>query len=359
MKMTLRWFGQNHDSVPLAHIRQIPGVKGIVTSLLDVPVGDVWPKESILALKQEVESYGLTIEGIESVNIHEDIKLGVPGRDRYIEQYIQTLRNLGQADIHLICYNFMPVFDWTRSDLAKALPDRSTVLSYKADLVEHLDPIRMVEEMEKKSSGFALPGWEPERLKDLKQLFAAYQNVSEDDLFEHLRYFMQAILPTLEEYNIKMAIHPDDPPWPIFGLPRIVTDEAKIDRLLQLADSNNHGLTFCTGSLGANRANELPRLIRKYGQRIHFAHLRNIKFLEDRDFDEAAHLSSEGSLDMYEIVKALHDIDFQGIIRPDHGRMIWGEKARPGYGLYDRAIGANYLLGLWEAIDRGEKAAKS
>ncbi|PKM52673.1 MAG: mannonate dehydratase [Firmicutes bacterium HGW-Firmicutes-7] len=352
MKMTLRWFGKDHDSVSLEHIRQIPGVTGVVTSLLDIPVGDIWSLEEIMERKLEVESYGLKIEGIESVNIHENIKLGLPSRDKYITNYIETIKNLSKADIHLICYNFMPVFDWTRSDLAKRLEDNSTVLSYEATLVENIDPMVMVSEMEAKSSGYSLPGWEPERLKDIKVLFDAYKEVSEEDLFENLKYFLKAIIPACEKYDVKMAIHPDDPPWPIFGLPRIMNCEKNIDLLLEMVDSPYNGLTLCTGSLGANKANDIPKLIRKYGNRIHFAHIRNIKFHEGRDFDESAHLSSKGSLDMYEIMKAYHEIDFQGIMRPDHGRMIWDEVARPGYGLYDRAIGASYLLGLSEAIDK-------
>ncbi len=358
MKMTLRWFGANHDSVPLKHIRQIPGVRGVVTSLPDIPVGEVWPVEDIRAVKQQVEAAALTVEGIESVNIHEDIKLGRSGRDRAIENYIKTMEHLSSEGIRLICYNFMPVFDWTRSDLAKALEDDSTVLSYEADLVETADPMGMLALMEKKAEGFSLPGWEPERLALLEELFAAYKGFTEDRLFENLKYFLDAIIPACEKYGVKMALHPDDPPWPVFGLQRIVTSEEKIARLLSMSDSPWSGLTFCTGSLGANRENDLPAMIRRFGSRIHFGHIRNVHYRDERgkrDFDEAAHLSSEGSLDMYEILKAFHDIHFAGIIRPDHGRMIWGETARPGYGLYDRAMGVAYMLGIWESLEKSRQ----
>jgi mannonate dehydratase len=359
MKMTLRWFGGDHDSVPLKYIRQVPGVRGVVTSLPDIPVGKVWPAEEIAACKEQVEAAGLQLEGIESVNVHEDIKLGRPERDRYIENYIRTMKNLSSHGIHLICYNFMPVFDWIRSDLAKCLVDDATVLAYEAEMVEKVDPMGMLAHMESRADGFSLPGWEPERLNILEELFTAYKGFTEDDLFQNLKYFLDSIIPACEKYGVRMALHPDDPPWSVFGLPRIVVSEEKIARLFSMSNSPWSGLTFCTGSLGANRQNDLPAMIRRFGNRIYFAHIRNILYREERgkrDFDESAHLSTEGSLDMYEIIKTFHEINFSGIVRPDHGRMIWGETARPGYGLYDRAIGVAYILGLWEAVEKGEKA---
>lgn len=354
MKMTFRWFGVDNDSVTLDQIRQIPGMTGIVGSLFDVPVGDVWPLEKIKALKDTVEAAGLELEIIESVNIHEDIKLGLPSRDQYIENYKQTLRHLSQFGIKVVCYNFMPVFDWTRSDLAKELPDGSNVLSYEDEKVQQIDPTIMVEEMDSNSNGYDLPGWEPERLKTLKDLFVKYKDVDEEKLLENLGYFLKAVIPVAEECDIKMAIHPDDPPWSIFGLPRIVTNKENLEKIVNLVDSPYNGLTLCSGCLGANPNNSIPDMIRHFGKmgRIHFAHIRNVKIHEGRNFDEASHLSVDGSLDMFEIVKAYHDIDFKGYVRPDHGRMIWGEKARPGYGLYDRALGVAYINGLWEAIDK-------
>lgn len=213
--MTLRWYGSSFDTVTLKQIRQIPGVTGVITTLYDTAPGEVWSRERIHAMKEDVEANGLHVSGIESVNVHDAIKIGNKDRDLYINNYIETLENLGKEDIHLVCYNFMPVFDWTRTNL--------------------------------------------------------------------------------------------------------------------------------------------PDMIRSLKGRIHFAHVRNLKFNSPSDFEEAAHLSSDGSFDMYEIMKTLYDIDFQGPIRPDHGRMIWDEVAMPGYGLYDRALGATYLNGLWEAIDKSSR----
>lgn len=350
MKMTLRWFGSKHDTVTLEQIRQIPGCVGVITTLYDVKPGEVWSIEAIKALKKEVESAGLEISGIESVNVHDDIKIGLPTRDKYIENYIETLENLGKEGIDLVCYNFMPVFDWTRSDLAKLRPDGSTVLSYDQDVIDKINPEKMFEEIDSKSSGFILPGWEPDRLAKIKELFEKYREVDDKKLFDNLVYFLKAIMPTCQKYGIKMAIHMDDPAWSVFGLPRIVNNKENIQRILDAVPVENNGLTLCTGSLGSNPENDIPDMIRTFKGRIHFAHVRNIIHHASGKFDEAAHISSDGSLDMYEIMKALFDINMTGPIRPDHGRMIWGEKAMPGYGLYDRALGATYLLGLWEAI---------
>jgi len=354
MIMSFRWFGKKDDSIPLQYIRQIPGMKGAVTALFDVPVGEVWPLDKIMELKKDVEDHGLLFETIESVNIHEDIKLGLPSRDLYIENYNKTLRNLAQAGIKVICYNFMPVFDWTRTELAKELADGSTAMFLDNRKLQNLDPQAMVEEMAKGSNGFSLPGWEPERLKELKKLFEMYKNINEDKLFDNLKYFLEGIIPVAAECDIKMAIHPDDPPFSVFGLPRIVTSKANLERLIKLVNSPYNGLTLCTGSLGADAKNDMPDIIRHFGKlgRIHFAHVRNVHIHEHGVFNEVAHKDDSGSLDIYEIMKALHDIGFTGPIRPDHGRMIWGEKGRPGYGLYDRALGANYLCGLWDAICR-------
>lgn len=357
MKMTLRWYGSNDDTVKLEHIRQIPGITGIVGTLGDIPTGEIWPIEKINELKKEVESKGLELEVIESVNIHDDIKLGLPTRDKYIENYKQTLRNLSKVGIKVLTYNFMPIFDWTRTDLAKVLDDGSTVFSYDENIIQNIDPSKLVEEMEQISKGLSLPGWEPERLKHLKNLFELYKNVDEDKLLENLGYFLEKIIPTAENCDIKMAIHPDDPPWSIFGLPRIVTNKENLEKILNLVDSPYNGLTLCSGCLGANPENNIPELIRYFGSKgkIHFGHVRNIKILEGRSFDETSHFSSDGSLDLFEIMKAYHDINFTGYIRPDHGRMIWDEIARPGYGLFDRALAVTYINGLWEAIGKMKK----
>lgn len=355
MKMTLRWFGTGHDSVKLSHIRQIPGVKGVITTLYDTKPGEVWSPEAIEALKKEVNDAGLEISGIESVNIHDDIKIGLPSRDKYIENYIQTLENLGKADIHMVCYNFMPVFDWTRTDLAKPRHDGSTVLAYDQSVVDTIDPQVFFDNTDANSNGFVMPGWEPERLAHVKELFEAYKDVTAEKLFDNLVYFLKAIMPVCDKYDINMAIHPDDPAWPVFNLPRIMTCKENVLKLMQAVDNPHNGITLCTGSLGTSLSNDLPDIIRSLPGRIHFAHVRNLHHYAPGVFEEAAHLSADGSFDMYEIVKALHDVGFDGPIRPDHGRTLWDEVCMPGYGLYDRAMGACYINGLWEAIEKSAK----
>lgn len=350
MEMTLRGYGKEFDTVSLEQIRQIPGVKGVITTLYDSKPGEVWEIEKIRQLKKEVEDSGLKIAGIESVNIHEEIKIGGPNRDVYIDNYIETLENLGKEDIHLVCYNFMPVFDWTRTELARKRPDGSTVLAYSQKAVDAIKPEEMFESISKDTNGSVMPGWEPERMARVKELFALYENIDDEKLFENLKYFLERIMPVCDKYDINMAIHPDDPAWSVFGLPRIIINKANILRMMKMVDNKHNGVTFCSGSYGTNLENDLPDMIRSLKGRIHFAHVRNLKFNSPDDFEEAAHLSSDGSFDMYEIMKALYDIGFEGPIRPDHGRMIWDEVAMPGYGLYDRALGATYLNGLWEAI---------
>ena len=350
MKMTMRWYGPGFDSVSLEEIRQVPGVKGVIATLMAKQPGELWTAEEIAQLKKNVEDSGLEISGIESVNVSDDIKIGTKKRDEHIENYIKTLENLGKADIHMVCYNFMPVFDWTRTDLARKRPDGSTVLAYNQEIVDKIDPKNMRESVESMSNGFVMPGWEPERLSRLEELFEAYKDVDSEKLFANLVYFLEAIGDVCQKYDIKMGIHPDDPAWPIFGLPRIVTDKESIVRLLKAVDKPYNGITLCTGSLGSNPKNDIPDIIRAAKGRIPFAHVRNLKYNYEGDFEEAAHLSSDGSMDMHQIMKALYETGFDGIIRPDHGRMVWNEKAMPGYGLYDRAMGACYLQGLWEAI---------
>ncbi len=355
MKMVFRWFGEDDDSVSLKEIKQIPGMTGVVSALQEIPVGEVWPKDEIKKLKNKVNLAGLELEVIESVNIHEDIKLGLPGRDKYIANYRKTLKNLADEDIKVVCYNFMPVFDWLRSDLARELEDGSTAMSYDKAWINNTDPVKLVKEFDNNSEGFSLPGWEPERLTELKEIIKKYEKVDQEQLFKNLEYFLESIMDVLEEYDIKMAVHPDDPPWPIYGLPRIVTGKENLRRILKMVDSPYNGLTLCSGSLGSNPENDVPALIREFGSRVHFAHVRNLKFDGVGKFHETSHFSEDGSLDIYEIMKAYYDSGFDGYLRPDHGRMIWGEKARPGYGLYDRALGAAYINGLWEAITKMNK----
>lgn len=355
MEMTLRWYGSQFDTVTLKQIRQIPGVKGVITTLYDTQPGEVWSQERIHALKAEVEAAGLHIAGIESVNIHDAIKTGAPEREQYIDNYIETLENLGKEDIHLVCYNFMPVFDWTRTELARKRPDGSTVLAYTQEAVDALQPENMFASIQGETNGTIMPGWEPERMAKIKELFEMYKVIDDEKLFDNLKYFLERIMPVCDKYDINMAIHPDDPAWSVFGLPRIIINKTNILRMMKMVDNPHNGVTFCSGSYGTNLENDLPDMIRSLKGRIHFAHVRNLKFNTPTDFEEAAHLSSDGTFDMYEIMKALYDIDFAGPIRPDHGRMIWDEVAMPGYGLYDRALGACYLQGLWEAIEKADR----
>lgn len=353
MQMTFRWFGKDLDTVSLEQIRQIPNVKGVVPALHHIPCGEAWTLEDVTKMKNDIEAAGLTMECIESVNVHEDIKIGLESRDKYIENYITSIKNLAKVGVKVICYNFMPVFDWTRTDLAMQLEDGSTCLSYNGKQIDGKTPEQMFKEIDDNSNGYAMPGWETNRMGEIKELFEKYKDITEEDLWDNLKYFLEKIIPVCEENDIKMAIHPDDPPWGIFGLPRIITNIDALKKFLALVDSPNSGLAFCTGSLGASADNDIPAMIREVGHRIYFAHIRNVQ-ISDSWFNETSHFSTDGSLDIVEIVKALQDVGFEYYIRPDHGRMIWGETARPGYGLFDRALGVAYINGIWEALEKSK-----
>ena len=344
MKMTFRWYGEK-DSIPLSYIRQIPGMSGVVTAVYDVPVGEVWEMDKILRLKSLCDEKGLEMEVIESVPVHEDIKLGLPTRDRYIANYATTIRNLGKAGVKCICYNFMPVFDWLRTNLHTEAEDGSNALSYNHEELMSLDPHNL-----------HLPGWdESYTSEELNSLLDAYSGMSHEQLFENLVYFLNGIMPACDETGINMAIHPDDPPWDMFGLPRIITGMDSYDKLFAAVPNVHNGITLCTGSLGAGRDNDMVAMASKLAARSYFVHLRQITHSGALDFCESGHLTSMGSLDMYGIVKALVEAGFDGYVRPDHGRNIWGEDGKPGYGLFDRALGATYLYGLFEAVEKGLK----
>jgi len=341
--MTFRWFGPA-DPIPLAHIRQIPGVRGVVSALYDIPVGAPWPRERLERLGAEIDAAGLKLAVVESIPVHEDIKLGRPTRDKLIANYCQSVQAMGDLGIAVLCYNFMPVFDWMRTDLAMPLADGSTALAYDDRALARVDLARGTGD---------LPGWATTYTADeLQALLAAYRTVDAERLWDHLAYFLERVVPAAEAAGVRMAIHPDDPPWSIFGLPRIICRGQDLERLVRLVDSPANGVTFCTGSLGALPENDLPAMARRLGEmrRIHFAHCRNVRVTGERQFHETPHPSALGGVDLGKVLRALRDTGFTGPMRPDHGRMIWGERGRPGYGLYDRALGAMYLQGLWEGL---------
>jgi mannonate dehydratase len=349
MRLAFRWFGPD-DPIPLAHVRQIPEVRGVVSALHDLPAGVPWPRARMERLRDDVEGAGLRLAVVESIPVPEDVKLGRPTRDRLIDAWCASLRAVAAAGVPVVCYNFMPVFDWTRTDLAFPLPDGSTALAYDDRALARVDLSRGTGD---------LPGWGAAYPADaLAELLAAYRDVPAERLWEHLAYFLERAVPAAEAEGVRLAIHPDDPPWPIFGLPRVVTDGDALERVTRLVDRPANGVTLCTGSLGADPANDVPAIARRLGARgrVHFAHCRNVRVTGAapgaRAFHEAPHPGPLGSVDMYAVLRALHDVGFDGPARPDHGRMIWGETGRPGYGLYDRALGATYLAGLWEGIAR-------
>lgn len=347
MQMTFRWYGPD-DPVSLADIRQIPGVTGIVTALHDVPVGEVWTPDAIAARKKQITEAGLQWAVVESIPVHEDIKLGRPTRDALIEQYGQSIEHVGAQGIEVVCYNFMPVFDWMRTDLDYALPDGSTALAYDHDAHHEIDL----------SEGTGdRPAWVTYDADELASLRSAYRGVDEDALWEHLGYFLERIVPIAEAAGVKLAIHPDDPPWSIFGLPRIITSGAAFERVVELVESPANGVTLCTGSLGADPNSDLPAIARRLGTKVHFAHLRNVAITGEKQFHESPH--PQGDVNLARVLRALRESGFDGPIRPDHGRMIWGETGRPGYGLYDRALGATYLMGVWNTLVETERTASA
>ena len=332
MQMGFRWYGEGNDKISLSDIRQIPGVSTIVWALHDKMPGEIWQPEEIKKVVDQIETAGFNADVVESVNIHDDIKIGLPTRDQYIENYIQTIRNLAPFGVKVICYNFMPVFDWTRTDLFHPVGDGSTALFYEASMIQD-DPKAMANYILENLNGLTFPGWEPERMARLDELFAAYKDVTKEKLWANFKYFLEAIMPVCHECDIKMAVHMDDPPWDIFGLPRLLVDAESIDYFLQMVDDPYNCLTLCSGSLNANPKTNVAAVVRKHCDRIAF----------------------DGDTGILDILRAYHDCGFEGYIRPDHGRQLWDEKpgnVRPGYGLYDRALGIMYMLGAWDLMDK-------
>lgn len=372
MKLILRWHG-DQDPISLREYAQVPNLSGIVTSLYHMPLGVEWDREELLRLKHQIESFGLSFEIVDSFRIHEDIKRGCDTRDALIEVYRKNIRTLSGCGIRIICYNFMPVFDWTRTNMARLLPDGSDCLSFEADRVRAIDP----------EKGIDLPGWGTNHTPaELRALLDSYAGIGQEALWENCRYFLRAVLPTAEACGVKLALHPDDPPRDIFGLPRIAKNAADYRRILFSPDveSPSNTMTFCCGSLGSGAGNDLPAMIREFGAKgkIPFVHFRNVQRNEKGDFYESGHQTGCGSSDMGEIMRALCEMEGTFFLRPDHGRRIWNEawsvretvlpdgavqiRNRPdgwngtlpaaGYGLFDRALGAAYAQGLWEGIQK-------
>ena len=377
MRVILRWHGDK-DPVSLKQYAQVPNLYGVVTSLYHLPLGVEWDENEIRRLVKEVEAYGLKLEIVDSFRIHEDIKRGYDTRDALIENYKKNIRMLGRCGIKVICYNFMPVFDWTRTDLAYVLPDGSDCLAFDHEKVRQVDPKKAIN----------LPGWGTNYTPEtLQKLLKTYEGIGPEQLWENMKYFLAQVIPAAEEAGVIMALHPDDPPRHIFGLPRIAKNVQDYRRILDYIDSPSNAITFCTGSFGSAAENDLPAMIREFGarKRIPFVHFRNIKLEENGDFYESGHVTESGSQDMGEIMRALHDTDFDGYLRPDHGRRIWdeawtekevvqpdgsvviekrpdgwnGQKPVAGYGLFDRALGAAYAVGLWEGIEKQKRSQKS
>lgn len=350
--MTFRWYAQR-DSIPLSYIRQIPGMRGIVAALYDPPPGRAWGVPALASLRGRAEEAGLEFRVVESIPVSESIKLGDGNRDRDVDAWIRSLEAVaaalgppskptGSESQPVVTYNFMPVFDWTRSNLAKLLPDGSTALAYDAEEVSRMDPLE---------GDLDLPGWLARYSReDIYKLLIAYRETPPETVYANLVSFLRDVCPEAERLGVRLAIHPDDPPWPIFGIPRVMTGASALRRLFSDVPSPANGLCLCTGSFGADPANDLPAMAAEFAGRVAFAHLRNVRITGMNSFEECAHWKGAGSIDLPAVVKALADGGFDGPVRPDHGRMVWDETGKPGYGMYDRAMGATYLLGLMDGL---------
>ncbi len=345
IKMAFRWYGES-DNIPLEYIRQIPPIRSIVSAVYDTPVGQVWRRESLQKLKDECEKHKLVFDVVESIPVHEDIKLGKGKCDEYIRNYCANIKLCGQMGIKCITYNFMPIFDWTRTSVDKRAGDNSTSLVMYKEELSSLNPL---------TDDIRLPGWDSSYSKEeIVQLIEEYKELGEQGLWRNLKRFLDEVVPVAEMCGVRLALHPDDPPYSIFGLPRIIVDERALERVLGMVDSPSNCLCLCTGSLGCVSTNNVVKMIDKFAtqNKIAFMHIRNVKIVGDGSFEETAHMSKCGSLDMYEIVRTLILRNYDGYVRADHGRMIWGERGKSGYGLYDRALGVSYLSGLFEGLEK-------
>ncbi len=398
LEKTWRWFGPS-DPIKLADLKQI-GVEGVVTSLHHIKNGEVWSKDGILKLKGEIESYGMRWSVVESLPVHEDIKIGLSIRDELIDKYMISLRNLGECGIDTVCYNFMPVLDWARTDLhfteengaESMLFDYPTFAAFDVFLLERPNAEKdYSKEVLKKAQELVqtLSKEEQERLlyniivvtqgfinsgvgdaPNYKELFLAqlkrYEHIGRDELRENLSYFLQCVVPVAEDAGVNLCIHPDDPPFPLLGLPRIASTIEDFEWIMNQHTSLTNGITYCTGSLSARRDNDLVKFVEKLGDRIHFVHLRNTMHLDGLSFYESGHL--EGSVDMYSVLKALLEEQHRRIkcgrkdirmpFRPDHGLKIlddFNRQANPGYPLIGRLKGFSEIKGLEMGIERNLK----
>ena len=389
MEKTWRWFGKN-DKITLPMLRQI-GVEGIVTALHEIPNGEVWPLEAILNQKTYIETYGLRWSVVESLPVSEAIKYGGAERDNLIENYKKSLINLGKAGVKTVCYNFMPVIDWIRTDLEHLWEDGTSSLYFDKIRFAYFDCLilqraeaekdytvnefkqmyeldKVITDAEKeelvdtiiiKTQGFVngnIKNGDKNPVDTFHHLLAPYKGIDRDALRENLRYFLQAIMPVCDEYGINMCIHPDDPPFPVLGLPRIVTSEEDIAWILHAVNNPHNGLTFCAGSLSAGLHNNVPALARMFAHRTHFVHLRSTNAFPNGNFIEASHLG--GRAHIIELIR-IFERERPGVpMRVDHGRMMLGDTDKgynPGYSFHGRMMALAQIEGMMAVVNDESK----
>ena len=389
MEKTWRWFGKK-DKITLPMLRQI-GVEGIVTALHDVPNGEIWTMEAINDLKSYIESYGLRWSVVESLPVCEAIKYAGAEREQLIENYKVSLANLGKCGIKTVCYNFMPVIDWIRTDLQHPWPDGTSSLYYDRIRFAYFDirileregaeknyteeELQKVAELDKviteaekdalidtiivKTQGFVngnIKEGDKNPVAIFKRLLALYKDIDRDTLRENMRYFLSAIMPVCEEYGVNMCVHPDDPPFQVLGLPRIVTNENDIEWFLNAVDNPHNGLTFCAGSLSAGEHNDTRELAKKFAKRTHFVHLRSTAAMQGGNFIESSHLTGRGHL--IDLIRIFENENPGLPMRVDHGRMMLGDEDKgynPGYSFHGRMLALAQVEGMMAVVDDEKK----